>query len=400
MTLEAILGRAGTGKSTIMRAHARMRNLAILATTGVAAINQGGQTVHSWCGYNWCGYNMTHERFAINLDKFTSVNGIAIDEISMMQRPFMDDLLGTLHHLESVTSHQFTVLVCGDFGQLPPVGEKVAAYSKSFPRSSQPLPWVFYSDYWGAFADNCTRLTHIHRQADQKFVDALTAARMGQGYDAAVQLKKLGVQFTAGVRTDDESTILYATNDRVNEYNAYKLKLLCRDGQRVSTFRTVSANHSYSVDVCNGAPIMLLANNLDAGWANGTLAKVLELPESTFVYAGPTAPKLRVRILTGPTKDEEVMIGAVNRRYVNSHGTYVDNWIWPFRLAWATTIHKCQGLTLDKVVVNTGEWTANTPGAMYTALSRVRRPEDLIIVGTVDKLAEKIKASQEAMKWF
>jgi len=135
MTLEAILGRAGTGKSTIMRAHARVRNLAILATTGVAAINQGGQTVHSWCGYNWCGYNMTHERFAINLDKFTSVNGIAIDEISMMQKPFMDELLDTLHHLESVTSHPFTVLVCGDFGQLPPVSEKVAAYSKSFPRS-------------------------------------------------------------------------------------------------------------------------------------------------------------------------------------------------------------------------------------------------------------------------
>lgn len=401
MVYEVILGRAGTGKSTVLKARANLQKLELLATTGVAAINMGGQTLHSWLGYD-----LTRGIFNLRMDRLEGINGIAIDEISMADKYFMDKALGVLRNLEEseVISPDFLVLLCGDFAQLPPVADKNRLDSIAL-KPKGWLPWMFRSDYWENFSANTTRLTEIHRQSDPKFMEALGMAREGAGYDAAVALKKLGTQFTPSTGLAYDGMVMYATNDKVDSYNKYKLTILARDGRPTLTCVGQMSGNKDPITICKGAPIMLLANNLEAGWANGTTAEVIQWapttnPNNMTAVAGPRSPAILVKLTSGPCTGEERWIGAISRRTWDGNGNPGTYWFWPFRLAWATTIHKTQGLTLEKATVVTGEWFSNTPGAMYTALTRVKNPQDLTVVGTVDKLAERIQVAKEAKEWF
>ncbi|MFT4235837.1 MAG: AAA family ATPase [Microbacterium sp.] len=403
-----ITGRAGTGKSTLLRhlvLHTK-KQLAVCAPTGVAALNVEGQTIHSLFRLP-IGLIADQElpqppetRKILN-----AIDTLVIDEISMVNADVMDGIDRALRQARGKRKSPFggvQVVMFGDPYQLapvPPRGDEARYVADRYASY-----WFFDAHVWagpstgsrteggeGGLIDlgrhgaplNIRELTHIHRQNDDGFKSMLNAVRYGRvTADIAEKFN------TAGARTppDDphDPVITLATrNDRVNQINAKHLDAL-RGKEQTAVADVVGdfgRGDVYPADLelrlKKGAQVMFLRNDSSGPdgprWVNGTIGTVTRI----------LGDAVRVEV-DGEEHDVEP---AVWERYRYSYeptskkisrDVVAEFTQFPLRLAWAVTIHKSQGKTYDRAVIDLGAG-AFAPGQTYVALSRLTSLDGLYL---------------------
>ena len=377
-----VTGRAGTGKSYFIRALAEEDEhipQALLAPTGLAAMNIGGQTVHSFFGFPprpLIGLNEKPNWFFTKAAR--ALRRLVIDEVSMLRADVLDAMD---HHLRAARKSNrpfggVQMLLVGDFYQLPPVVRG---------QEAQLLDDAGYQSPY-AFSAHCLRdadvaaveLTEVRRQTDLDFIALLSAIRERRGVEDAVeQLNAECLERSLPQRP----VLLTATNSVADNYNARGLQALPGNPARYSGGFEGGAPKQAGGDrfpapmdlvLKRGARVIFTQNDGEGRWVNGSLGTV-EALEDTIV---------RVRLDTKETVDVEratwpqarwVWNETERRMEAKEEYKYVQ---FPLAPAWALTIHKAQGMTLDAVEIDLGRG-AFAPGQTYVALSRARSMEGL-----------------------
>ena len=435
-----LAGAAGSGKTFATREWAeREAGLLLCATTGIAAINLGGETINSVLSY----FDTTNLQEAHINGNLTSrlgslwkagIRRLILDEVSMLSG---DQLSFLVRSIEEVNSYEYVrkknvvnergedaqlgLTLVGDFLQLPPV----------------KAPFAFESPEWDRFAPHVRTLREIRRQADADFIEILRAARVGEGAKVAAFFEehKL-IQF----ETDDQFTgpTILARNDAVDRYNGLKLSRLATPAVRFGSTRwgkqrsewgnPDKAKETWGIPetllLKEGALVMVLANRRQDRqllYVNGDLGTLIDAQDETAFYT-PDGEPVRYRVAhvqlhrTGQIvsvwpveRKVKIPCDSARRKELRQHGLedrIDDRWeiagaitYMPLRVAYATTVHKSQGLSLDAVQINVRDHFFKTPGMLYVALSRARTLGGLRVVGSRAALAECATVNPRLEPW-
>jgi ATP-dependent exoDNAse (exonuclease V) alpha subunit len=382
-----LTGPAGSGKTYVLaefirRAKREGKVVAVTATTGLAASHLGGATIHSWAGIGIA--DELPRGYVANLSKgrhdiMTKTDVLIIDEISMLH-DFRLDMINQAAKLVRASSAAFgglQVVLCGDFFQLPPVS-RADARAGGF---------VVNSAAWRELDPVICRLSEQHRQDDAAFLTVLNALRAGdirRGH-AETLLSRVEAPLPGAV------TELHTTNvdvDRINEAalgtiegeaHSYQMTTTGKETYVESLKRSCLAQETLVLKT--GALVMCIKNSQDRKYANGSLGVVKGFNEAS----GYPLVELRSGRTVEMTPDTwELRDGDKKRASLMQ---------LPLRLAWAITVHKSQGMTLDGARIDLRR--AFVPGMGYVALSRVRSLEALSLVG-INKMA--LEVSPEALE--
>ena len=374
-------GRAGTGKTSLIHSlRGEGLRYAVVAPTGIAALNAGGQTIHSFFRIPPRIVNLEDIK---PLNKLGSVlrrlDLIVIDEVSMVRAELLDAVDTTLRvHLDPDKPFGgMQILLVGDFLQLPPVVENHVA----------PILQGLGYEVPHAFGAKCIQnlpelkvleLSTVYRQRDPEFLDLLHNLRVGEDLDQTV--RRLNLQCHKQHRTSSKPIILTSRTDAAAEYNRQGLAALpgsaflfmgtIEDKFRIDRDRLPAPER---LELKKGARIIMVKNDPEKRWVNGSLGTVSNLSTSAiWVCLDSSADKEEVHRATW--ESIEYQYDALSKR-VNPVvvGTYTQ---FPVAPAWAMTIHKAQGLTLEDVRIDLGEGAFST-GQAYVALSRARTLEGL-----------------------
>lgn len=400
-----ITGRAGTGKSTLLNylAEHTGKNIVITAPTGVAALNVGGQTIHSLLKLHLGIIATSPLRQPEKLKTILrTIDTLIIDEISMVNADLMDAVDRSLRQARGIHSTAFggvQIVMFGDPYQLspvPPRGDEKLYFDEHY--SSL---WFFDAKVWRETELDVVELVHIHRQSDLEFKKALNAVRHGTvTADIAEMLN------TFGARTPPNSDILTlaSRNDTVRRINSRELARL--GGKAKTAVADVEGEFGESsfpadevLEMKIGAQVMFLRNDPEGRWVNGTIGRVVDISGTVWVNVEgedhevePTTWE-KYRYTYAPDSKEL-------KREVAAEFTQ-----FPLRLAWAVTIHKSQGKTFDSAVIDLGA-RAFSPGQTYVALSRLTtldglymtrplRPSDIIVDQRVRQFIIDVRARQK-----
>ncbi|MDN4597948.1 ATP-dependent DNA helicase [Leifsonia virtsii] len=377
-----VTGRAGTGKSTLLNhlSWNTEKSLVIAAPTGVAALNVGGQTIHSLFRLP-IGVIADHaiDQSAELRKLLNSIDTLVIDEVSMVNADLMDAIDRSLRQARQRAGEPFggvQVVLFGDPYQLAPVpgdSEERAYFADTY-RSM----WFFDAKVWQEVDLRIVELLQVHRQHESDFRFMLNAVRHGQvTKEIADRLNEVGAR-----PAPDDGTITLATrNDTVNRINAQALGRL--PGRALTAKAEVSGDfggRNYpadeSLELKVGAQVMFLRNDVGQGdgprWVNGTIGTVTKIDSNVYVD------------VDGEVHEVEPAIWE-KFRYTWSPETkkltkdvVAEFTQFPLRLAWAVTIHKSQGKTYDAAIVDLGS-RAFTSGQTYVALSRITTLEGLYL---------------------
>ncbi|MCR5277773.1 MAG: AAA family ATPase [Bacteroidales bacterium] len=410
-----ITGKAGSGKTFFLKYLKSVcsKDMAILAPTGVAAINAGGQTIHSFFGLAPSLYVPNDKRFsdfikaddvekASVLDHYTfsgekakimkALDMIIIDEVSMVRADLMDavDMILRMYRRNNLPFGGVQMIFIGDAFQIPPVVEsKDSSLLYRFYESEH----FFDSRVLRANPPLYLEFKKIYRQKDRTFIDLLNRVRVNDMRKEDYQL--LNSRFKPGFLPDENDSyiMLATTNRRVSEYNNYRLSEL--PGEERVYVASSDGDFSYrdspaDVELClkPGAQVMFVKNNKDKGYFNGKLGKVVDM-EDSFISVEVDTEEGDKRVISVAREvwksvkytwnDVE---GCVEEETVGSFEQF------PLRLAWAVTVHKSQGLTFEKVIADVGDSFAS--GQAYVALSRCTSFEGLVLLSPVTPTSIRI----------
>jgi len=361
-----LTGAGGTGKTHLIREIVSRdpASFSVTASTGIAALNLGGLTIHRWSGMMLGpGDGDSDEQHMAQLvrdsrrgvragfDRVRSCKTLIIDEVSMLAGralDFLDHLARTLRR-DDRPFGGIQVIVTGDFLQLPPVSR------------DNHHDWAFQSRAWRDAGFQVVELTKVHRQDDAAFIQALAEVRLGhiRGSTAAL-LQPRVARFP-----DANLTRLLTHNAMVDKWNAYRLESIDSEPRVFNADLSGSeAQRQFLIHnlltpsilvLKRGASVMFTVNAPDASFVNGQTGTVVDLSGGSVVVE--SAGRL---IRVEPFKWQ------FDPRDPRS-ATFVQ---LPLRLAYAITIHKSQGLTLGSALIDVR--AAREPGQAYVALSRVR----------------------------
>jgi ATP-dependent exoDNAse (exonuclease V), alpha subunit - helicase superfamily I member len=394
-----VTGRAGTGKSTLLN-HLSWntdKQLVISAPTGVAALNVGGQTIHSLFRLP-IGVIADHEiEQGAELRKLlNTIDTLVIDEVSMVNADLMDAIDRALRQARQRTKEPFggvQVVLFGDPYQLAPVPGD--ADERAYFADTYRSMWFFDAKVWRETDLKIFELTEIHRQHDADFKYMLNAVRHGQvTKEIADRLNAAGAR-----PVPRDGTITLATrNDTVNRINASALsalpgRSLTAKAEITGDFgsRTYPADETLELKV--GAQVMFLRN--DTGqpdgprWVNGSIGTVTRIDSTVYVDVDGIVHEVE------PTVWEKYKYTYDPGTKKLSKDVIAEFTQFPLRLAWAVTIHKSQGKTYESAIVDLGA-RAFSPGQTYVALSRITsldglyltrplRPSDIMVDSEVER---------------
>jgi len=398
-----VTGRAGTGKSTLLE-HFRdttRKRIAVLAPTGVAALNVRGQTIHSFCRF----------RPDVTLDKvkklppggrgrgrgvragsgdgaeiYKRLETVVIDEISMVRADLLDCVEKFLRLNGPDPKRLFgglQMVFIGDLYQLPPV---VASSERALFAGPYETPYFFSARVFAnpAFAMEFVELEKIYRQSEEDFIGLLNAIRNRSATDA--DLERLNSRWQPDFVPPDDGfyVTLTSTNDLAAERNREKLAELrgraaVYAGVLAGDFGRASLPTEERLELKAGAQVMLLTNDPLGRWVNGSIGRVADI-----VRVKGDDDVVVVELRDGATVDVRPNVWEIFRFRLDPDGAGIVSepvgsfTQYPLRLAWAITIHKSQGKTFDRVVVDFGRGTF-AHGQAYVALSRCTSFEGLVL---------------------
>ncbi|HXD62342.1 MAG TPA: AAA family ATPase [Lacisediminihabitans sp.] len=384
-----VTGRAGTGKSTLLNhlSWNTSKQVVICAPTGVAALNVGGQTIHSLFLLP-IGVIADREidQSAALRKLLNTIDTLVIDEVSMVNADLLDAVDRSLRQARQRPLEAFggvQLVLFGDPYQLAPVpgDEDERAYFDDQYRSM----WFFDAKVWQETDLRIFELSTIHRQHEQEFKYMLNAVRHGRvTVEIAEQLN------TTGARTPptDGTITLATTNATVNRINASELarlpgRVLTAKAEITGEFggRAYPADESLELKV--GAQVMFLRNDSDQRWVNGSVGTVTKISSTVFVEVDGEEHEVQPAVWEKYKYSYSAATKQLKRDIVAEFTQF------PLRLAWAVTIHKSQGKTYERAIVDLGQ-RSFAPGQTYVALSRISsldglylsrplRPSDIIV---------------------
>ena len=406
-----LTGKAGTGKTTFLR-HIRencQKQMAIVAPTGVAAINAGGVTIHSFfqippgiflpvrerSGFEANptevhNYHSLSSRLRFNQEKrkmFRQLELLVIDEVSMVRCDLLDAIDCVLRFVRKRPMERFggvQLLFIGDLYQLPPVTKDQDWQHLSRHYS---CPYFFDSHVLREELPLYIEFDKIYRQSDPAFISLLNQVRNNDLNEEGIALLESRYQPNFRRKKDDGYIILTTHNEQARSINAAQLQELesvatCYDARTEGDFPEHFSPADPALFLKTGAQVMFIKNDsAEKGkrFYNGKIGKVTRLQEDkVFVQCEGEEEitverekwqNIRYSLNNNTQKLEEDVLGSFSQ--------------FPLRLAWAITIHKSQGLTFEKAIIDAGE--AFAPGQVYVALSRCTGLEGLVLKSRLRK---------------
>jgi GTPase SAR1 family protein len=391
-----LTGKAGTGKTTFLNefvAKTKKKHI-VVAPTGIAAINAGGVTIHSMFGLPLRTFLPTLERIDSNLgnnivdlvqhfryrkDKkklLREIEIIIIDEVSMLRADVLDmmDLALRTVRRNPMKFGGVQMLFIGDLQQLPPVVRDEHILKKFY-----NSPFFFDALVLKDYPLITVELTKVYRQKDEKFLQILNAIREGNPYE--VDFDELNKRYDPNFEPKGEAFVYLTSHNRMaDDINQKKLKELPGNTVRfqakiIGEFKENQYPNDEILELKPGAQIMFIRNDAtnEKKYFNGKLAEILRLnneeicvkiegSDEEFILKKEIWEQKRYT-LGNERKIEEEVIGSFEH--------------YPIRLAWAVTIHKSQGLTFDRLIIDAGSSFAS--GQVYVALSRCRTLEGIVL---------------------
>lgn len=384
-----VTGRAGTGKSTLLdyfRTHTN-KKIAVLAPTGVAALNVQGQTIHSFFKFKHNVTLQSIKRKAKENEKkiFKTLDVIVIDEISMVRADLLDCVdrflrLNGRH--ENLPFGGIQMIFIGDLYQLPPV---VNGQEKEIFTTQYKSPYFFSAHFFENFEMELIELEKIYRQQDEGFINILNAIRNKTTTDKDIMLLNQRVipQFTS------EENYIYLTPknleaESINEtqLSHLKQKLFTFEAEIFGDFGKEYYPTRPVLNVKVGSQIMMVTNDPKGRWVNGSMGRVKKIKdredETIIVVQIDDGEEVGLRPHTW-----EISRFFLEKEHIQTEpiGSFTQ---YPMMLAWALTIHKSQGKTFKKVVFDIGSGTFS-PGQVYVALSRCTSLEGLVLKKPIEK---------------
>lgn len=397
-----VTGRAGTGKSTLLNhlSWNTSKQVVICAPTGVAALNVGGQTIHSLFRLP-IGVIADHklEQTAELRKLLNTIDTVVVDEVSMVNADLLDATDRSLRQARQKPNEPFggvQLVLFGDPYQLAPVPGD--ADERAYFTDQYRSMWFFDAKVWNEAELRIYELSDIHRQHEDAFKYMLDAVRHGRvTAEIAGRLNETG----ARPPPSEGAITLATTNSTVSRINATALarlpgRSLTAKAEITGEFggRAYPADDALELKV--GAQVMFLRNDSDQRWVNGSIGTVTRFDTHVWVDVdGETHQVLptvweKYRYTYSPTTK------ALGKDIVAEFTQF------PLRLAWAITIHKSQGKTYERAVVDLGQ-RSFAPGQTYVALSRITeleglylsrplRPSDIIVDQNVQRFMSRAAA--------
>lgn len=409
-------GEAGTGKSTLLQYFRGTtdKSVVVLAPTGVASLNVQGQTIHSFCAFGPNITVRTVKRLAPSSPKYRllqKLDTIVIDEISMVRADLLDCVdrflrLNGPHKDEPFGGIQMVFI--GDLLQLPPVEKDFKAGDGLLKEYNSP--YFFDAKSFRQSRFSSIKLQSVYRQRDQVFIDVLNAVRNNAATQEHLAVLNGRAQ-EAGAKFTFEQFAIYLvpTNRRAREVNNFFLgrlssELVSYEGRASGTFEDRELPTDLTLQFKVGAQIMMLNNDRAKRWVNGTMGKIVGIKkaneredmaddvsgmdslERQFIdfENESSSDSVLIELETGEIVSVEPYTWEMFKFVLDSRTQSIESETtgsftqYPFKLAWAVTIHKAQGKTFDKVYVDLSTGTF-AHGQLYVALSRCRTLEGLYL---------------------
>ncbi len=409
-----LTGAAGSGKTYLLNQYIqylKSKNIktAVTASTGIAATHMSGITIHSWSGMG-----IKDKITEIDLRKLSrnrrvqkrmeKTKVLIIDEISMLHAHQLDNVDKICRYLKEETFLPFgglQVVLCGDFFQLPPVQKN----------RSEKVKFAHTSQVWQEMKLKVCYLDEQHRQEDDRMLELLNDIR-----GARVSERTWEIILSRGNKEISEisqPTKLFTHNvdvDGINNRELEKIKekslgyeMQARGNKKLIEFLKQSCLAPEKLVLKKGARVMFVKNNFDEGYVNGTVGDIIGFnPENNFpVVKTLQGRKIIVSPATWEVLEDDVALARIKQI--------------PLRLAWAITVHKSQGMSLDAAEIDLGK--SFEYGMGYVALSRVRKLSGIKLLGInemaleiseeiykldneLQKLSEDAKQELEKIDWF
>lgn len=396
-----LTGKAGSGKTTLLKEiiDSTDKNVVVVAPTGVAAINAGGVTIHSLLTLPLTAFvpddnypesqsvtsrTMLRRHMKYNKEKLNllrEMDTLVIDEVSMVRADMMDAIDFVLRSVRRRPDPfgGVQVIMIGDLYQLPPV---IKDYTWDVLKQYYRTGYFFSSHVFQQCNALCVELTKVYRQKDDVFLDTLN--RIRDGLVTNDDLKLLNQRCDNQEPEDDEVITLCTHNAIADQINQKKLAEIKEPIKKFKAKISGKFNESaYPVEeeikLKVGAIIMFTRNESEGLYYNGKIAKVMNYDrEEGTIKVEFVDDKTSAWIEKVEWKNEKYTINAENKIESEVLGEFVQ---FPVRLAWAVTVHKSQGLTLDKVRMDLSKTFA--AGQAYVALSRCTSLEGLTLISPI-----------------
>ncbi len=379
-----LTGPAGSGKTYLLNQYIQYLKenripVGITASTGIASTHMGGTTIHSWSGIGI--RDVLHEKDISDLmkrqylrNRFKKTRVLIIDEISMLHAHRLDlvDAICRVFKQNSIPFGGMQIIMCGDFFQLPPVVKRDK--SENAVQVSEESQFVTNSNIWNDMQLEICYLEEQHRQDDRAFLRVLNDIRNSEVSEMTYEY--LAERLDKDTQGYTNPTRLFTHNADVDAINKKHLEELEGEGHEymmnwrgsfgLTEVLKKSCLAPENLILKKGAQVMFVKNNYEEGYVNGTLGEVIGFDKNDLpIVRTFDGAEITVRQADWEVKEDDREVAAISQL--------------PLRLAWAITVHKSQGMSLDAAEIDLSR--SFIPGMGYVALSRVRSLSGLKLMG-------------------